>query len=153
MAKVIGIGHISFTVMEMQRTLDFYCGLLGGTVLAETIDEGPELALRVMGDRAEDNFGKLKVAMVELGGMQIEFLQYLTPKTKVSYHGDPSRAGSAHIAVKVDDIEEMYQRLKSAGVIFHSEVNDCIRDGTLVWKWVYARDPDNVCCELVQVMD
>ena len=151
MAKVVGIGHVSFTVMDMDKTLEFYCGLLGGKVLTQTVDEGPELGKYVMGDGLEDNYAALKVAMVELGGIEIEFLQYLTPKTEVPYHGNPSIAGSAHIAVNVDDIEAVYEKLKKAGVVFHSDINDCIRDGELVWRWVYSRDPDGVCCEIIQL--
>lgn len=151
MAKVVGIGHVSFTVMDMEKTLAFYCGLLGGRVLTKTVDEGPELGTYVMGKDAPKPYAALKVAMVELGGIEIEFLQYLDPKTEIPYHGNPSAAGSAHIAVNVDNIEEMYTKLKAAGVPFHSGINDCIRDGELVWRWVYSRDPDGICCEIVQL--
>ena len=151
MAKVVGLGHVSFTVMDMEKTLDFYCGLLGGRVLTETVDEGPELGRYVMGEGLKDNYASLKVAMVELAGIQIEFLQYLKPKTEIPYHGIPSVAGSAHIAVNVDDIEAVYDKLKKAGVTFHSDINECVRDGKLVWKWVYSRDPDGICCEIVQL--
>ena len=151
MAKVTGIGHMSYTVMDMDKSLHFYCDLLGGKLLTETVDEGPELGRYVMGDMLKDPYGKLKVAMVDLAGLQIEFLQYLVPETKVAYHGNPSIAGSAHIAVNVDDIEEIYRKLKAEGVVFHSDINDCIRDGELVWRWVYSRDPDGICCEIVQL--
>ena len=56
MAKVVGLGHVSFTVMDMEKTLDFYCGLLGGRVLTETVDEGPELGRYVMGEGLKDNY-------------------------------------------------------------------------------------------------
>ncbi|MGI6118809.1 MAG: VOC family protein [Bilifractor sp.] len=151
MARVESIGHAGFTVMDMDRTLHFYCDLLGGKVLTQNVEENDQLARQVMGEMAKDSHGKLKVTMVELGGLQIEFHQYLIPKTEVAFHGDPSRAGSAHIAVNVDNIEEMYEKLKSEGVKFHTGVNDCVRDGEVVWKWVYARDPDNICCEIVQL--
>lgn len=149
MAKIISLGHASFTVMDIQRTLDFYIGKLGGKVLTETVDEGAHLGRYVMGKGAKE-YASLKVAMVELGGIEIEFLQYLDPVTNTPYHGDPSIAGSAHLAWQVDDLEGMYKQLKAEGVVFHSEINDCVRDGELVWKWVYMRDPDNICCELVQ---
>ncbi len=150
MAKIIGIGHASFTVMDMERTLAFYVDMLGGELLTETVDEGPELGTCVMGKDAEP-YAALKVAMVKIGGLEIEFLQYLTPPTRTPYHGNPSAAGSAHLAFNVDNLDEMYAKLKARGVVFHSEVNDCIRDGKLVWKWVYMRDPDGICCELVQL--
>lgn len=151
MAKAVGIGHMSFTVMDMEKSLHFYCDLLGGKVLTETIDEGPELGKYVMGDMISDPYGKLKVTMVDLAGLQIEFLQYLVPETNTRYHGNPSVAGSAHIAVNVDDIEGIVEKLKAEGVTFHSDINDCIRDGELVWRWVYSRDPDGCCCEIVQL--
>ncbi|MGI5850103.1 MAG: VOC family protein [Christensenellales bacterium] len=150
MAKVVGLGHASFTVMDMDRTVDFYVNKLGGKLLTETVDQGPELGTYVMGEGAQ-KFAALKVAMVELGGIQIEFLQYLDPKTDKPYHGNPSVAGSGHLAFNVDDLEAMYQKLKAEGVTFHSSVNECVRDGVLVWKWVYMRDPDGICCELVQL--
>ena len=150
MAKVIGIGHMSYTVMDIDRTLHFYCDLLGGRLLTETIDEGDDLGRSCMGKMRTNPYGKIRVAMVELAGLEIEFLQYLEPETNTPYHGNPTIAGSAHIAINVDDIEGMYQKLSAEGVEFHSQINDCIRDGELVWRWVYARDPDGICLEIVQ---
>ena len=50
MAKVVGIGHMSYTVMDIDASIHFYCDLLGGKVLTRTVDEGPELGKYVMGD-------------------------------------------------------------------------------------------------------
>lgn len=151
MAKVVDIGHMSFTVMDIDKSLHFYVDLLGGKLLTRTVDEGAELGRYVMGKMLSNPYGKLKVAMVELGGLQIEFLQYLEPETNTAYHRNPSIAGSAHIAVNVDDIEGMVEKLKAEGVEFHSDINDCVRDGEVVWRWVYSRDPDGCCCEIVQL--
>ena len=99
MAKVVGIGHMSYTVMDMDKSLHFYCDLLGGKLLTQTVDEGPELGKYVMGDMLKkDPYGKLKVAMGRLAGLQIEFLQYLVPKTNVPYHGNPSITGVPRIS-------------------------------------------------------
>ena len=149
MGKVTGLGHASFTVMDLDRTIDFYVNQLGGKLLDKTKDEGPQLGTYVFGPGKQAR-ASLGIAMVELGGIEIEFIQHLDPPTEVPYHGDPSRAGSGHLAWEVDDIEGMYKNLKSSGVKFHSAVNECIRDGELVWKWVYFRDPDNLCVELTQ---
>lgn len=151
MAKVVGIGHMSYTVMDIDKSLHFYVDLLGGKLLTRTVDEGPELGKYVMGKMLTNPYGKLKVAMVDLAGLQIEFLQYLEPETNTAYHRNPSIAGSAHIAVNVDDIEGVVAKLKAEGVEFHSDINDCVRDGELVWRWVYSRDPDGICCEIVQL--
>jgi catechol 2,3-dioxygenase-like lactoylglutathione lyase family enzyme len=150
MAKITGLGHASFTVVDLDRTTEFYVKVLGGKLLHRTKDEGPKLGSYVFGRNAEKQEASLGIAMIKLGGIEIEFIQYLDPPTKERYHGDPSRAGSAHLAWEVDDIETMYRRLVGKGVQFHSGVNECVRDGVLAWKWVYFRDPDNICVELTQ---
>ena len=149
MAKITGLGHASFTVMDLDRTIDFYVTQLGGTLLDRTRDAGSSLGTYVFGEGRQAH-ASLGIAMVGLGNIEIEFIQYLDPPTTVPYHGDPSRAGSGHLAWEVDDIQEMYTRLKNSGVKFHSAVNDCVRDGELVWKWVYFRDPDDICVEMTQ---
>ena len=150
MAKITGLGHASFTVMDLNKTIDFYVNKLGGKLLTTTVDQGDTLGIYVMG-KGNQEFAKIKVAMIELGGIELEFLQYLDPPTNIKYHGKPFIAGSAHLAFQVDDLQKMYEKLIKEGVVFHSKVNDCVRDGVLVWKWVYIRDPDNICCELVQL--
>lgn len=149
MASVVGVGHVGFTVFNLDKTVDFYVNKLGGKLLTTTIDEGENLGTYVLGE-GNQKHAALKVAMIEIGGIEVEFLQYLDPPTNEKYHGNPSIAGSAHLALEVNDIQEMYEKLRKEGVKFHSSVNDCIRDGVLVWKWVYMRDPDGICCELVQ---
>jgi len=150
MAKITGLGHASFTVMDLDRTVDFYVNILGGKLLDRTEDKGDKLCIYVFGEKHPQPGASLGIAMVELGGIEIEFIQYLDPPTSVPYHGNPSHAGSAHLAWEVDDIDGMYNQLIGRGVNFHSGVNECIRDGILVWKWVYFRDPDNICVELTQ---
>jgi catechol 2,3-dioxygenase-like lactoylglutathione lyase family enzyme len=149
MARIVSLGHASFTVLDLDRTIDFYVNTLGGKLLDRGKDEGKEQGTAVFGP-GKQSYASLGIAMIELGGIEIEFIQYLDPPTTVPYHGDPACAGSAHLAWEVDDIDRMYRELKGKGVRFHTEVKDCVRDGVLVWKWVYFRDPDNVCVELTQ---
>ena len=149
MAKIVGLGHASFTVLDLDRTIEFYVNVLGGRLLDRGKDEGPNQGTAVFGP-GRQAYASLGIAMVKLGDVEIEFIQYLNPPTEVAYHGDPTCAGSAHLAWEVDDIEAIYEELKKRGVKFHTKVNDCVRDGKLVWKWVYFRDPDNICVELTQ---
>jgi catechol 2,3-dioxygenase-like lactoylglutathione lyase family enzyme len=149
MINIVGVGHVSFTVMDLERTIDFYVNKLGGKLFDRNKDEGEKLGKYVFGT-VKNTYASLGIAMIKLGNINIEFIQYLDPPTIIKYHGDPSVAGSAHIAWEVDDIEGMFKKLRNEGVKFHSEVNDCIRDNELVWKWVYFRDPDNICVELTQ---
>lgn len=148
MADFKGWAHVGFTVMNMERTLDFWVNDLGGKLISQADVNGEMLGKGVMG--GDRTYGSLRTAMVEIGGKYVEFFQYLTPATSVEFHGDPSIAGSAHLALEVDDICEMYDELLKKGVRFNSEVNENVENGKVTMKWVYLRDAENICIELIE---
>lgn len=148
MASVTKAVHTGFTVMDMEKTLDFWINILGATQTGSAVIEGDDLGRGILGTHTTP-YVKLKMATVRLGGFEIEFFQYLTPAT-TPYHGDASVAGSAHIAYEVDNIEQIYCDLCNKGVTFHSSVNNNTENGKVVSKWVYLRDPNNICIEFVQ---
>jgi predicted enzyme related to lactoylglutathione lyase len=73
----------------------------------------------------------------------------LNPKGK---ENDPKRpacdAGVTHVAFDVVDIFAEYERLKKAGVEFHTEPQI-----VGVFRATYGRDPDGNIFELQEVMD
>lgn len=148
MAKVTRAAHTGFTVLDMEKTLDFWVNILGATQTGGAVIEGDDLGHSILGTNTT-SYAKLKMATVRLGGFEIEFFQYLIPVT-TPYHGDTSVAGSAHIAYEVDDIEQIYCDLCEKGVVFHSPVNSNMENGDVVSKWVYLRDPNDICIEFVQ---
>jgi len=89
---------------------------------------------------------------MELGGTRFEFIQYVQPPS-TPFHGDPSRVGSAHVALMSDDIDSDYRRLQAAGVRFHTPIRTVRDPGRPAWRWCYFRDPDGICVELVQYGD
>lgn len=149
MAKVTGTAHTSFTVVDLDSSLKFWVDIMGGRLLSQVTAEGDTLGTSIRGKDAAP-FASLKIGIVEIGGHQVEFFQFLSPSMQTSYHGDPSIVGSSHLALKVDDLQEMYDSLLEKGVVFNSKVNENITDGRVTLKWVYLRDPDNICVELMQ---
>lgn len=148
MNGISGLAHVGLVVTDVDRSVNFYCNTLGGALEGTSVDTGA--AVNNFGSLAEEGQGvAIKIAMVRIAGIELELLQYLTPVT-TRYHGQPWVAGSAHLALEVDDIGTTYRQLSARGVVFHTGVNDCVRHGDLVWKWVYFRDPDGSCVELVQ---
>ena len=60
-------------------------------------------------------------------------------------------AGSSHLAFEVDDIDDIYRRLRNGGARFLSDgVVDVVRDGRPVARGIYALDPDDISLELFQ---
>jgi catechol 2,3-dioxygenase-like lactoylglutathione lyase family enzyme len=148
---ITGIAHVSFSVTSLDRTIDFYGRLLDLRLEGRTAVRGDDLGKALFGSRldATETGADLDVAIMKIGGLSIEFIEYKAPKAK-PYHGNPSIAGSAHVAFRVDDIEKMRKNLMDAGVEFHSEINNITQNNVIKWRWCYFRDPDGIVLELVE---
>jgi catechol 2,3-dioxygenase-like lactoylglutathione lyase family enzyme len=92
---------------------------------------------------------EILIADMAAGESRVEFIQYLEPRS-APYPGNPSVAGSAHLALLTDDIENERARLEQAGVRFHTPIRAVEDSGKTPWRWCYFRDPDGICVELVQ---
>ena len=169
----VGIHHVSFTVTDLERTIAFYRDVVGmrlvgrkhrlatdlGTALfgepeteqtgaaPEPVGAAPEPASARTGQPAE-----ILIADMELSGTRVEFIQYVDPPAR-PYPGDPSMAGSAHIAILAQDIESEFRRLQAAGIRFHTPVRTVRDPGRPEWLWCYFRDPDGICVELVESVE
>lgn len=146
--SVRGIWHVSFSVTDIERTIDFYQRCLGFSVRMRNRNEYDGLGRALFGTKwgIDQAHADLLWVMMERCGLTVEFIQYLDPTAK-PYHMDPSVAGSAHIAFEVSDIEGERQRLESLGVEFNAPINISHVTGN---KWCYFRDPDGICLELVE---
>jgi catechol 2,3-dioxygenase-like lactoylglutathione lyase family enzyme len=79
----------------------------------------------------------------------VKIFQYLNPKGKDNEPNRPAcDAGVTHVAFDVVDIFTEYERLKKAGVRFHTELQV-----VGVFRATYGRDPDGNIFELQEVMD
>ena len=147
MAEIIGTAHAGFTVKDMDKTLDFWCGLLGGK-LAEPVCIAVHKGCKVVGNGMQENV-RFKACKVEIGGILVEFFEFLNPAAE-AYHGKLWKAGSAHLAFYVDDIYAMKSKLEAAGVEFQSDVNADEKDGVEICKWVYLKECNDIRMELMQ---
>jgi glyoxylase I family protein len=148
---ITGTHHVSFSVTDIERTVDFYQNVLGFELRSRTHNKYDQLGTALFGTKWGLNQPQadLQIAVMNLGGVRIEFIEYVDPKA-APYHKNPSIAGSAHIAIHVDDIEADRARLEGAGVEFHSPINTFNETGKPPWRWCYFRDPDGICLELVE---
>jgi lactoylglutathione lyase len=148
---VNGLWHFSFTVSDLQRSIEFYCGLLG-MQLRLCQDQNNEYTRKLVG-YADAN---LKVAQLSLAGTSIgpsghvlELVQFLHPIFPPNPPGT-GRPNSAHMAFTVEDIHAEYKRLSAAGVKFRSEPIPIAAGVNRGGATVYFLDPDGVTLELLQ---
>ena len=151
---ILGVHHVSYTVTDLERTVAFYRDVLGMDVVGRKHRRSADLGTALFGTAApeEEAAAELLIADMALGGLRVEFIQYVDPASR-PYHGDPSVAGSGHLAILTRDIEREYRRLQAAGVRFHTSVRTVRDPGRPVWRWCYFRDPDGICVELVESVD
>lgn len=147
-----GLWHASFTVSNLEASLDFYCGLLGLECVTQQVQHN-EYTAKLVGYEGAN----LKVAMLRIpnafagpSNHHLELVEYVYPrgeKTDVS----TNRPGSPHLAFVTDSIHEDYARLSAAGVRFKApepvEIVAGVNQGGFT---VYFLDPDDITLEMLQ---
>jgi catechol 2,3-dioxygenase-like lactoylglutathione lyase family enzyme len=129
----LGLHHVSFTVTELERSVEFYRRL--GFTLERTIDV--ENVPRVS--------GWLRSTFLTTSGIRLELRQY-------EKRGQPTAPrevdiGDSHIALHVEDIDTWHRSLTAEGV--RSLSSPQRSDDAASW-WLFMLDPDGLRVELVQ---
>jgi glyoxylase I family protein len=132
---ILGIEHTALSVPDIDRALDFYCGVLGFAL--EWRAGWPKGSPR-LDDLVGFRDSAAKVAMVALGGTRIEIFEFEPGQARPQ---DPDRPvsdhGIAHIGLLVEGVEEEYERLRNVGVRFNAPPAD-VGGGSVC---AYGRDP------------
>lgn len=118
------IAHASFLVTDVQRALDFYCGVL-------------EIHL----NEHRPNFPYDGAWLdLDVGGQQLHLMQLPNPDSmeERAEHGGKDK----HIALVVDDLDALEARLKAAGVLFSRS-----KSGRAAF---FCRDPDGNALEFAE---
>ena len=135
--------HMGLGVNDMEKSLEFYCGLLGMEVIMD-IDASDERIGRVIGVAG----AKCRIVHLKLGTAMLELFKYYEPagsnKAKDIQQYDQ---GLIHIGFAVDDFHKHLEQLKKRGVEFLGEPVEFRPD---VWV-VYFRGPDGEVCEFRQL--
>jgi glyoxylase I family protein len=140
---ITGIDHPGLSVHDLDRAIDFYCGIVGCELVAMGDFHGGAMS-RVMG--LEGTAGRS--ALLRVGEGFLELFEFAHP---LPAPNTPPRQvcdlGIAHFGLGVRDINSEYQRLIRAGVHFRSEP---ITFATA--KAAYAVDPEENAFELIERM-
>ena len=146
------VDHINIVVSELERSVRFYCDVLGFTKTKEAYLEGAwvDCIVGLKGVR-----GRVAYVVAPAGEPRIELLCYEHPSG--IGHRDNTRSntlGLRHIALRVDDLAATVARLRAAGATVFGEpvrvpagvVKHAAGEKTLV----YFLDPDGVILELAE---
>ena len=121
------VNHIAIIVSDYERSLAFYCNVLGFELISETY-------------RAER---QSMMAKLSLGGTYLlEMFTFPGAPERPSY---PEAQGLRHLAFSVPDLEEASRILLSQGVL-HEPIRE---DKTTGERCFFCTDPDGLPIELV----
>jgi catechol 2,3-dioxygenase-like lactoylglutathione lyase family enzyme len=154
MPGVVGAHHTSFTVANLEPSLEFFRDLLG-------------LELVYVREIQEDYFRRIvgvpncvvRAALLRIPGERgasapcsphhVELFEYVVPRGQ-PVHPRPCDPGSVHLSLLVDDLPSFYEQLKGRGV-------DAVSSPVLITTGpnrggygIYLKDPNGILIELFQ---
>jgi len=146
------IFHVNIVVEDLDRTLAFYCDVLGFSVVYGEVTTDDPIIARGFG--YEGN-GRMRWALIRLGddedALLIDVEQWIEPATTGRPYPECSNNGIGRIALKVGDIDKAYGDLKDKGVAFLSPPQTLHFPDFGDFKFCCFRDPDGIVLELVEV--
>ncbi|MEM7410949.1 MAG: VOC family protein [Myxococcota bacterium] len=138
---ILGVHHPALAVPDMDKALDFYCGVMGfEQVMEANIPSGVAPMDEAFG--IED--AGCKVRMVRKGNSCIELFEFNSPEDGVA-NRPVNRTGLTHFAVCTDDFQTDYDYLVSKGVTFNTPPF-----GASPARFAYGRDPFGNVFELLE---
>ncbi|MES2296359.1 MAG: VOC family protein [Pseudomonadota bacterium] len=129
MKKILGVNsrvdHVAIAVKDMDAAVSMYRDVFGFDVIAQREIHGTSTGMR----------------STELngGGFSIVLIQGTDPESQVSRYIDQYGPGVQHLAVEVDNVEQLSDRLRASGVKF---ATDLIRGDGLTQIFT-KRDPNS----------
>ena len=143
-----GARHAGITVLDLDRSLEFYCGKLGLELRSRRLYEERQIAEIVAVPEA--TAWDIAFLRIPGGDVEIELLEYKGCE-RHSGSARPSDYGTGHFAMFVRDIEALYADLSARGVTFRSDGPVEHRAGPNAGaKSLYAHDPDGYVIEFTQ---
>jgi len=142
---ITSIRHIGIVSKNLERSLSFYCDLLGFEVI-KRMGESGEYIDRML---VLEGVKVTTVKMAASDGNLIELLSFHSHKGEQECERKLYDIGISHLALTVDDLDYVYQKLISNGVTFNAPPQPS-PDGYA--KVTFCMDPDGNFIELVEVL-
>jgi lactoylglutathione lyase len=144
--------HFSFTVSDIERSVDWYTGVLGLELVHRQRQENEYTQILVGIPGAV-----LEVAQFAVPGMpparsthMLELVEYVTPQGDRFGELPTNTVGCAHLALMVTDIHARYERMCEHGVAFRNPPVAITAGANTGGFACYFHDPDGITLELLQ---
>jgi catechol 2,3-dioxygenase-like lactoylglutathione lyase family enzyme len=133
-------------VNDLDKTREFWINTLGFKPHIEAIEESPYID----GLLAIKAPALTTVKLIDSKGFIIELLKFKNYQVENSWYGDLSTTGLTHIALTVDNLDELVNNLKKQNYLPLSDIK--ISPNKKV-KVVFVKGPEAIMLELVQELE
>ncbi len=140
---MIKLRHIGIVVRNLEKSINFYEDLFDLVVVNEMIENGKYVEDLVAIKNASIKWAKLKAK----DGTIIELLEYQNTEVQDKDNYAADRLGCSHIAISVENIENIYEKLQTYDCICNSKPLFS-PDGKV--KVMYCHDIDGTILEIVE---
>jgi catechol 2,3-dioxygenase-like lactoylglutathione lyase family enzyme len=145
--QILSADHTGITVSNLESSLAFWRDVLGFE-FSHAAHQTGELAAEITGvEGAEIKLAVLKAP----GGHKIELLEYVAPMDRKRENLRPCDVGSVHVALLVNDLNLVLERIAASGWKAAGEAQTLIKGPNAGKRVVYVRDPDGTTIEFMQV--
>jgi len=127
------IDHIGIAVKSIKETSELLSNILGLKVASEEIVEEQ----------------KVKVAFLPLGDSELELLESTSPEGPIARFIEKKGEGIQHIAFRVNNIEEVLEKLKKEGVRLIDEKPRYGAGGAKI-AFLHPKDTNGILVELCE---
>ncbi len=153
MKWIRNLDHVAVTVSDLDRSLAFYCDLLGFEEVERHLLEGETISK--MAGKEGVVLQVVRLAIPETPNILVDLQLYIEPPGENS-NAVLGMANQGHFCFGVSDMDRCYRELTAAGVEFVSEpvvfdLGDEWEYGAL--KVVFFKDPDGFILELMEFTD
>jgi len=139
---------LSVNCTNLERSLEFYrtIGFRDVSDIGESGSGGLEKGLRIPSPRAR---GRLLKLGDDPGAINLDLIEWLSPRTEGRAYPRLNHAGIARIALHTANLQKTYEYLKAKGIEFYSEPQVLqSRGGSSLF--VCFEDPDGTVLELIE---
>lgn len=143
--RIIAADHTGITVTNLERSLAFWCDVLGFELSHRPHQTGA-LASEITGVPGAE----ISIAVLQGCGHKIELLEYLAPSDRQHFRPRPCDVGSVHIAFVVDHLDALLERIADSGWQAAGTPQILQAGPNAGKRVVYVRDPDGSTIELME---
>ena len=130
-------------VNDLEKTRDFWINTLGFTLHIEAKEESPYIdELLTIKDPVLTT-----VKLIDSKGFIIELLKFENYQVENSWSGDLKTTGLTHIAITVDNLDELVDILRK---LDYQTLSDIKTSPNKKVKVVFVRGPEGIMLELVK---